>query len=275
MKEVKSPTSVRPFIFESYGVNVKIDGNLQETVDASEALARRCLLNCLRPVNKENIDQTFYVRHNKSGYYILHHNEKKISRGRSRKKFFKLFDSVIRAVVGENSPERVFLHAGVVGWNGTAIVIPGDSFRGKSTLVAELVRQGAEYYSDDFAIFDENGFVHPFPRNLAMRSDDGRYRPYELTVESLGGVQGSGSLPVGLVLFTQYEPGKRWRPQISTAGNGVLQMIPFALTFGNRPEFSLRVLNNVASRAIIASSPRGAAEEFAQKILDYVDNNAI
>ncbi len=252
-----------------------IDGNLQEAVNDAEAVARKALLNTLQPVKSKNIDQTFYVRHNKSGYYILHHNDKEISRGRSRRKFFKLFDSIIRATVGEHSPERVFLHAGVVGWNGTAIVIPGDSFKGKSTLVAELVRQGAEYYSDDFAIFDDNGFVHPFPRTLAMRTDDGKYSPYELTVESLGGVQGSGPLRVGMVLFTQYEQGKKWRPKIATAGNGVLQMIPFALTFGNRPEFSLRVLNNVANRAIIVSSPRGAAKEFAQLLLNFVDKNVI
>ena len=264
MPAVQSQPSVRPFTFESYGVHIKIDGNSQEAVNRTEAATRKALLNALRPVKRKTVDQTFFVRHNKSGYYILHHNDEEISRSRSAMKFFKLFDSVVRATVGEHSPEKVFLHAGVVGWKGRAIVIPGDSFKGKSTLVAELVRQGAEYFSDDFAIFDEEGSVHPFPRKLAMRSDDGTFRPYELTVESLG-----------MVLFTQYEPGKQWRPKLSTAGIGVLQMIPFALTFGNRPEFSLRVLNNIATRAIIASSPRGAAEKFAQKILDFVDKNVI
>ena len=59
--------------------------------------------------------------------------------------------------------ERVFVHAGVVGWKGHAIVIPGRSRSGKTTLVAELVKAGAEYYSDEFAVLDAEGRVHPFP----------------------------------------------------------------------------------------------------------------
>jgi len=50
-----------------------------------------------------------------------------------------------------------------------------------------------------------------------------------------------------------------------------LEMIPFTLTFRQQPELSLRVLNNIASRAIIASSPRGNAIDFADVILNFVD----
>ena len=273
IKSIGLESSVRAFTFESFGVIVKIDSNWQEIVDEAEAVARKSLLNWLRPSDGQNVDQAFELRRNKSGYYLLIHNDEEIARGRSRKKFFKFFDSVIRATVGEYAVERVFLHAGVVGWKGRAIVMPADSFKGKSTLVAELVRQGAEYYSDDFAIFDADGLVYPFPRTLTMRTDDGEVRPYELTVESLGGVYGAGPLPVGLVIFTQFKPGEKWNPDILTAGNGVLKMIPFALTMRHRPEFSLRVLNSIASRAIISTSPRGDAKEFAEVILNYVDKN--
>src|SRR6476646_7063652 len=51
-----------------------------------------------------------------------------------------------RHTVAALSPQRVFVHAGVVGLRGGAIVIPGASFSGKTTLVAELVRRGASYY---------------------------------------------------------------------------------------------------------------------------------
>jgi hypothetical protein len=40
----------------------------------------------------------------------------------------------------------VFVHVGVVGWRNRAIVIPGRSLSGKSTLVLELVGAGADYY---------------------------------------------------------------------------------------------------------------------------------
>ena len=69
--------------------------------------------------------------------------------------------------LAERARNRIFIHAGVVGWQGRAIVIPGRSFSGKSTLVAALLQAGATYYSDEFAVLDGRGYVHPF---LARRS---------------------------------------------------------------------------------------------------------
>ena len=37
--------------------------------------------------------------------------------------------------VAERAPDHLFVHAGVVGWEGGAIVMPGASFAGKTTLV--------------------------------------------------------------------------------------------------------------------------------------------
>ena len=264
--------SIRPFIFESFGVVIKIDSNVQAIVDEGERVARSSLLNWLQPVNRKKVDQSFEIKRNKSNY-VLYQNNEGIASSRSKKKFFKFFDGIIRITIGENAVERVFLHAGAVGWKGKGIVLPAESFKGKSTLVAELVRQGAEYYSDDFAIFDKNGLLYPFPRIISMRTDDGVYRPYEITVESLGGVAAVKPLPVGLVLFTEYEPGQKWKPEKVSAGKGVLAMIPFVLPMRLKPEFSMRVLNSIASRAIITSSRRGAAKEFAKALLDFVDKN--
>jgi hypothetical protein len=42
------------------------------------------------------------------------------------------------------------------------MVLPGKSFAGKTTLVAALVRAGAEYWSDEYAVLDANGDVHPY-----------------------------------------------------------------------------------------------------------------
>ena len=71
--------------------------------------------------------------------------------------------------VAQRSRQMLFVHAGVVGWRGLAIVIPGRSHTGKSTLVAELVRRGAVYYSDEFAVLDDTGRVHPYRRTLVLR----------------------------------------------------------------------------------------------------------
>ncbi len=275
MTAVPSQSKVRPFTFESFGVVIKIDGNVQEMVDEGERTARTSLVNFVHRAEGKKVDQLFEVNRTKSGYSMFLNGEG-LASCRGRKKFFKFFDAIVRITVGEHAVDMVFMHAGAVGWKGRAIVLPGQSFQGKSTLTAELVRQGAEYYSDDFAIFDKNGSLHPFPKKIMMRTDDGQYWPYEMTIESLGGTAATEPLPVGLVLFTKYEPGQRWKPPVMLShGQGVLEMIPFVLPLRRAPEFSLRVLNSIASRAIIASSPRGAAKEFARKLLDFVDKNVI
>ena len=68
--------------------------------------------------------------------------------------------------------------------------LPGHSFSGKSTLVAALVRAGAVYYSDEFAVLDPDGFVHPYAKALSL--DVARQ------VEELGGVAGDEPLPARL-----------------------------------------------------------------------------
>src|SRR4029450_1319780 len=72
--------------------------------------------------------------------------------------------------VAEHAPHHLFVHAGVVGWEGRAIVMPGASFAGKTTLVQAWLERGATYYSDEFAVLGRAGRVHPFARPLAIRA---------------------------------------------------------------------------------------------------------
>src|SRR5258705_3729934 len=106
--------------------------------------------------------------------------------------------------IADRAPRRTFVHAGVVGWNGRAIVIPGDSFSGKSSLVKALVEARATYYSDELALLDEPGRVHPYPIPLAIRPGRDGGPPMKYRAEELGGVAGVGPLPVGLVLITRH-----------------------------------------------------------------------
>ncbi len=272
-KRVNIDSAIRPFRFESYGVKVEITSNQQDLIVAAEEVCRKSLLNNVREVEIDTYDIRFELPCTKSGELRLIRNQEEITHGRSRRKFLKFFDSIIRVSIAEYAVGWVFLHAGVVGWKGNAIVLPADSFKGKSTLVAELVRHGAEYYSDDFAVFDENGLVHPFPRLLSMRTDDGEYQAYEMTVDDLGGISGKGPLPVGTVIFTEYVPRKRWIPKILTSGQGVLELVQYTFPIRYAPDFSFRVLNKIASRATILSGSRGPAKKFVKTLLNVVDKS--
>jgi hypothetical protein len=262
---------MKSWSFQSYGANIRIETDSVELFDITEKVIHRALLSNVKTVNGQRPDITFEITKSKSGIYRLAKNGEYLSSGKSRKIFFKFFDTVIRVSVGEQAKNFVFLHAGAVGWKGRAIVMPGDSFTGKSTLVSALVKNGAEYYSDDFAILDKNGLVHAFPRTISMRTNDGKYIPYELTVDQLGGSVGSKHIPVGMVLLTRYASRQRWNPKFLSPGKGILEMIPYILTLRPQPEFSLKVLNNIAEHAIIAASPRGNADHFAKTLLGFFD----
>lgn len=271
LKEDTSPGSLS-WTFESYGAVIRIDSNAPEFIRRAEEVARRSLLSNVKTVaNTQKPDQVIEIKKLKSGYYRFVHNEKSLASGRSLKKLFKFFDTIIRISVGESAKDLVFVHAGVVGWKGHAIVLPGDSFTGKSTLVAELVRNGAEYYSDDFAIIDKDGLVQPFARAISMRTDDGDFIPYELTLDQIGGRIGNKRIPIRLVLFTKYAARTRWNPRFLTPGQGILEVIPFILSLKPQPEFSLRVLNKVSDNAIIATGSRGGAKKFAKTLLGFFD----
>lgn len=273
MKELTSSAIITPFRFESFGARIEINGNDQTMIDRAVEVSRVSLLGKVTEIAGGPIHSILRVDLDEDGTHRLIQNGVELASGDKPDLFFKFFDTIVRVSVGEASADRVFIHAGVVGWKGKAIVLPADSFQGKSTLVAELVRNGAEYYSDDFAVFDEDGLLHPFHRPVNMRTSDGKFNVYQLTVEELGGRYGHDAIPVGTILFTGYNENARWRPKTMTAGQGVLELIQYALPIRQTPEFTFRVLNNITSRAIILSSRRGTAETFAKTLLNFVDKH--
>lgn len=267
---MKPTTPTNPFRFISYGVKVEIDSNEQEIIDEAEAVSRRSLVGNLRKVQRGPFDHQFKLEHLRGGTYKLVQNGVRISSGRSRRKFLKFFDTILRVSIAEYAKDLVFLHAGVVGWKGRAILLPADSFKGKTTLVSELVRNGAEYYSDDFAVLDAAGLVHPYARPLSMRTDDGKYKAYELSTEDLGGKTGKTPIPVGMILFTEYTKRRsKWRPRSLTPGQTLMELIQYALPMRRQPEFSVSVMNRVVSNAVCFAGARGPAEDFAKTLLRF------
>ena len=84
-----------------------------------------------------------------------------------------LLDSQMRLSIAANATDWLFVYAGVVALNDRALLVPGQTFTGKTMLVQALVQAGATYYSDEYAVLDDAGRVHPYPRPLSIRSSDG------------------------------------------------------------------------------------------------------
>jgi len=164
--------------------------------------------------------------------------------------------------VAEHAPRRVFVHAGVVGWKGTAVIIPGTSYSGKSTLVAALLEAGGTYYSDEFAIVDRGGRVHPYLQPIKLRN------PIDHTVSARSAmVKGTEPLRVGLVLVTTFRRGARWCPRPVSAGLGMLALLANTVSARRDPKRALQHLARLLDGALVLKGTRGEAGTVVQQML--------
>ena len=208
------------------------------------------------------------IRRGVRGLNLVYSDATRIARAALLKDALERFESDLQLYVAETAHKRIFVHAGVVEWSGKAVIIPGRSYSGKTTLVAELVRAGARFYSDEYAVFDQRGRVHPYPKSLAIRDSSGSQR--RSAPEFLGGSAGFRPVPVGLVLVSNFKAGVRWRPQIGSPGQGVLALLANTVAARSRPESSLRTFERALGGSLILKGARGEAREIAQAILDVI-----
>ncbi len=174
--------------------------------------------------------------------------------------------------VGENSTERIFVHAGAVAHGGRAILLPGRTMSGKSTLVQALLRAGCSYLSDEFALLDLEGRVHPYARPMQIRPP-GEYSGAAVQPEELGAAVESGPLPVGLVVLTRYRRGARWATRHQEPGRALLGMLEHALAARAHPDLVVPALQRIAQQAVVVKSVRDEASEAADRILRLHDEH--
>lgn len=256
------------YCFRTYGVNVRIESDSEDLANLGLSVARKALVGRLEIIDNKTtaIDHTFGVFRNVIGALHFENEGQKSGDFENEITFSRTFNSMIRVHVAEKARGWVFVHAGVVGWKGRAIIAPAMSYQGKTTLVSELLTQGAEYYSDEYAVLDEQGKVHPFERDLSVRKD-GQVMPVEIPAVTFGSKTAVDPIEVGAVVFTRFENGAGWAPEKLSLGQGILETIPTAIPINFNTEFSLRVLNTAFRRAIIIKSLRGEARDAAQSIL--------
>ncbi len=175
-----------------------------------------------------------------------------------------MLDAQLRLFIAANAREWTFVHAGVVACDGRALVIPGESFSGKTTLVGALVEAGATYYSDEYAVLDQAGLVHPYPRPLAIGGDDG------MRERGLADVAGAADddAVLAAVALTRYRPGRQWKPKRISRGQGLVALLANTVPAQERPEQSLRTLRRAMAGATVLEGDRGEAGPVASALLD-------
>jgi hypothetical protein len=198
--------------------------------------------------------------------HVLYADNARIARGAVLDQVLATLETDLHRYTAEATSDMTFLHAGVVGWQGRAIVFPGRSLSGKTTLVREMLRLGATYYSDEFAVVDDSGLVHPFARPLGIR-EDSSYAQTKYTAERLGALSGSEPLPVGVVVISKYEAGTRWQPALLSHGQGALELLAHSIAVRSKPDDTLRRLQKLVGHSVFIQGTRGEAHEAAASIL--------
>ncbi len=178
-----------------------------------------------------------------------------------------------RLHVAVQSRRGVFLHAGAVAWRGRALVLPGASRSGKTTLVAELVKAGAAYLSDEFAVIRGDRVV-PYPKPLPVRDPRpvGRQRP--VGVSALSGWPPRRAIPVGLVVLTRFEQGAAGRARRLPRGPALLALLSHAPAARIAPQQVLPALEGLVRSAPVVRVKRGDARAAARRILAWMERTA-
>lgn len=173
----------------------------------------------------------------------------------------------LHLTVALHSSDDVFVHAGAVSWNGSAIVLPGRSHAGKSTLVHALVCAGAAYLSDEYARITADGLIAPYHRPLQLRTPTGRRL---VDPSDIGEVE-DRTVPAGMVVFTHYTDGGTFSPEPMSPAQAALALIGNTVIADVDPVRAAAAAARVSRVAFAVRTPRPDAYDTAQAILALAD----
>lgn len=243
--------------FESFGVIARLETDDPDLHDAAETVL---------PPGWRAVDGEPTVRFGVSTDGVITVADIPVDRCPNRETSLLKLASTVRYHVATEAPTHTFVHAGVVDVEGCAIVIPGRSYSGKSTLVAELVRLGAAYVSDEYAVVDLGGHVLPFAKPLSIRT--GRHDPLGQLVPVPERQVAEHPVRVGLIVVTSYAPGATWRPSVRARAEGMLALLQNTVSARRRPSRALHVTSRLSAGAVVLAGQRGEASEAARALLE-------
>jgi hypothetical protein len=204
-------------------------------------------------------------------YHLLYIDSTRASRSMDLDEVLRTLELTLQFVVSLEAKNHLFVHAGVVAWKNRAILIPGRSFSGKTSLVDALVHAGATYYSDEFAVLDSKGRVHPYPIPIALREKrSSRSQKIRRPIRPNGKL---GPLPIGMVIVSRFRDGSSWRPRLLSPAQSALALLANTVPARVRPQFTLATLRKALGTAPVLKGARGEAKETAEAILARLEKS--
>ena len=214
---------------------------------------------------EDSVDFLFSVRvgaeaqgRRRRNFHLLYSDDVLAERTLDLGVLFETLEHLLLTTVSIYSKSLVFVHAGVVGWDGGGVLVPGRSGTGKTTLVETLVKAGGTYYSDEMAVLDSEGYVHPLARDLSLRKGDFVHRVSPI---SLAASVGDRPIPVRLILSTSYRFAATWRPRPLTPSRALMTLFNNAVAARQDPERILSVIEKTVAGASALKGRRGEADQ--------------
>jgi hypothetical protein len=243
----------RLIAIDSHGARATIRTSSDELLSAVVPVA---LPLGWRPIAPRSDDRVFGLSAEGDGTYVVSSDGELISEHECLDAAVEGLRGCIFMHVLATPREVVFVHAGCVAHAGAAILLPGSSGVGKTTLVAALVRAGAVYYTDDYAPLDAHGRVHPYP----------------LPVADFDGTVGEEPVDVAVVAQTVYREGA-WDVQRCSASASVLLLLEHAVNPQRQPGFALGAVREAVAGALVVQGARGDADEAAATLLGLAERH--
>jgi hypothetical protein len=264
-------TATHRIAIEAYGVRALVSTNSAHFYPLLES----ALPPGWTPCDPADVMQRFHVVTRDGAFFDVEVDGDETTAGCDLDVAVEVLETRIKRYVALHAPHSIFVHAGAVASRGRAILIPGPTFSGKTTLVSELLRAGADYLSDEYAILDDAGWVSSYHRALAVREPDGGWDRRPQDASDFGAAVATKPVPVGLVVVTQFRAGTRWQPRELTVGDGALALLANTVAAQTRPKEALQAASKAVESAIVLEGDRGEASDIADHVIGVLEGRPL
>jgi hypothetical protein len=137
--------------------------------------------------------------------------------------------------------------------------------------VTSLVKAGATYYSDEYAVLDDQGRVIPYPRRVSLRQgphgDAGRLDFSHLAPQ---GPAEHHAIPVGLVALLRYDAEAGWDVWELDHIPAIMAMSEQTVAIQRRPADTFAILDKVARTARVIQGTRGDVDDTVTRLTSLI-----
>lgn len=245
-----------------YGLSLRISGlTLSLSADSPELLDSMAEMVCIpgwvgQPWRLGDIDLRLEHRHEE---LILRQQGQEVGRARTLAELQNCLELHTHHQLAARALDDVYVHAGVVGLGGRALVVPGRSHAGKSTLIMALVQAGATYYSDEFAVIRPDGSLGAFARPVQLRHPE----PCRVKLAQVE----PPALPFIQVARIGYDEQAGWAVEALSAGGAVMALLDNTVAARRLGAQATAALTRALWPGTHWQGIRGSADEAARRIM--------